>query len=408
VAAAGCSTGGSGGGATIASPTTSCYVRGFGAPRSSFFVIYGPGRLDKKRCSSQETVETLAQCIENLPDELIDPGARIQVQDCLKQTRPETVSAGGTLPVPTDRGGIGGWFYDSAAQVDGSSCGTYVNPKLAEGTGLPSAEGVHHGERAIEYAEKSAAVVGAIYSIAERTRFLDKLANANDQQTETIQDDPDYQKMKDDMETTTDVANEVGGMGPQEKSWWQKTTDWLSGLFSSSPDTGGGGGMPVPNAEDTGCHGAAAFLRECERIKFTTSPCKLFLSKLQNPHCDPLVALTAGDEPCALAEPTEADLKAGIDLAKVKCWSLVNPVPPGDDVCGVRTQDGNLSFLIPSSETDACSSPEALTTEDQCIPEVLTPQEAEQEILPNNRNAILNIILGLKEGQPHPEGPGPK
>jgi hypothetical protein len=116
------------------------------------------------------------------------------------------------------------------------------------------------------------------------------------------------------------------------------------------------------------------------------------------------MALTTEGTPCAVPEFTPAERAAALKQALIRCWSVVNPGPDGGDaVCSVRpVQFDGVIFVRPGG--GGCGDPAALTTDDQCLPKAVDPEDVATALL--GARPPLGVIV-VNGGPPIPPGPPP-
>jgi hypothetical protein len=417
--------------------STACYARSSGpAGKIGFYIVYVPGvTLSDGSCSALKAATSVARCFVDARTSVFEPIAPDAIQNCLRTTHPGAAVGGGFISAPGGRTftpaprGVGALYFGlNPFGTRGNRCGAWVDPRLAASfSGLfkglfkesKSVDAVDTGLDAIEKAEQGAVIYGAAVSLAERRQVLDKLAGSSDEETVLFSDDAEFKKARTDIQTASEVAQEQAGTNDKlaEKSWLQKVVDWFSELFEKKETelttTNGQGGPIAPAGKPVGegdpCSDIGSFVTRCAREGWRTSPCRLMLLKLRNPSCNPTVALTDGNEPCASGSITSEEAAEAVRRAKIKCWSVVHPIGPDAIVCGLRTARPSGTVIF---SRGACGDPKALVEEGSCV-ELKTPEEsfpmlARPKVGPRPGPNPINIILGMRGGQPLPNGSLPR
>lgn len=403
-----------------------CYSRRVIARDRAVIVLYGVGRRVGARCVPPELhTKIFAKCLEDVSSSLIESMFTKPLQDCLQSQRPGAAAGGGLLGTGSG-GSVGVFWMDLSPSLSSSAtCGGHVNPKLAsEGGALPPIDAAQKGSEAVEHAKQGAGVFALFKTAIRAKEFQDKLLKeGNGSDGNSAQESKAREDLKTAGEQATQAANYAADV-PEGKEQsilgqiWDKITsmftsdtkkpEQVDGGTTAGGGTGGTSGTR-PSTDGESCAEMESFLNECAKEKFGTSPCKLMLTKMNNPKCDPMIALTAGDEPCATERFSAEQLQAAVNRATVQCWSRVRTVDGDATVCGARVGSGGMSFFVMRKQhsNEGCVSTKALTTEEHCAPQVVTPGEMQAHLLPDRRMSITKLVLGLRGGVPT-GGPPPK
>jgi hypothetical protein len=387
------------------------------------FVVHGVGRAAGGAClpATQHT-RFITDCLRQTAGRMTGTTATSTIstaplQDCLQRRLPGSAVGGGVLG-SNSRGSVGLLFTDHTGSYGGSpTCGGSVDPRRSSGGWfrnviLPAYDNYSKATDAVDYAEKGVVGFAAAKTIVDRNRYLEQvLQESGGSDGVYAQESEAAEQVKRSAATATSLANENLGIPEgEEKGLWETVKSWVSSLLSKDDKSTDEAGetRTDPRAENP-CNAVASFIAACAQAP-RTGPCQLFFTRLRNPRCNALVALTDEGRPCAGREYSEAEVRTAVQRAEVKCWSLIRPTPDGGgSVCGLRLPEGGSAFLaVPDAAGSACSSPVSLTTEDQCTPRFRSPAEVAADLLPD-RYSVLDLLLGMQGGLPPlPAGPRPR
>ena len=125
------------------------------------------------------------------------------------------------------------------------------------------------------------------------------------------------------------------------------------------------GGKTDPNAVDA-CSEVATFVAECNRAGWATSPCRLFLQRLDG--CgDPTVTDPAPDDEGAGCGLPAVDPETVKRVVTIKCGSNKKPVPGVDPCAPVEVEGTAHSYTFGHQEGVPCGDPRALNEEEDCL-----------------------------------------
>jgi hypothetical protein len=189
-----------------------------------------------------------------------------------------------------------------------------------------------------------------------------------------------------------------------------------------------------PNAENF-CVDTAAFIGECNRSGWKTSPCRILLGQLEG--CsDPTVTDPAPDGGDAVGcKQADPDAKTIETMAALVCHMRIQPAP-GEDPCVPTTSDGIVLngwvrlapcreggdhplgpdgptiACDPNQDATPCGAPVAHTQEDQCLVNITVAQFGQKNIdeilaIAGDKLGGPVFVVPMPKGPPIPGGPDP-